>query len=219
MNGRYWLSVAVCAGVGLNSARLRRRLAALPVIEASDDRPHHSHVFLLADGVRLDEAQQRAASAHALRHGLHVLDLVPAEFTPDRLLDLARLVNTGSYQADRLAPGRGAYQALLIDRDVLTRAGLHLKDVTETDLVTALETLKRYAPVTTGLAVLPGLRAATRTGAARFSVRRAAYSWEPTSLAAPLVRDALLVAGATAAPGWALSAAALSALQPAVVAA
>ncbi|MBL7497216.1 class I SAM-dependent methyltransferase [Frankia nepalensis] len=217
MSARRWLPAAVCAGVALNTARLRRRLAALPVAQPSDDRVHHTHVFLLADGVRLDDAQQRAASAHARRHGLDVLDLVPAELTADRLLDLARMVDTTTYQADRLAWGRGAFQALLIDRDVLTRAGLHPKDVNEVDLVAITETLKRYAPVTTGLAVLPGLRAAPRTGATRLAVQRAAYRWNPLGPLGPTLRDALLLAGSSAAPRWALAATALSAAQPAVV--
>ncbi|MBL7497217.1 class I SAM-dependent methyltransferase [Frankia sp. CNm7] len=219
MNRWHWLSAAVCAGVGLNTARLRRRLAAVAVIEPSDAPVHHSHVFLFADGVRLDEAQQRAASAHARRHGLDVLDIVPAELTADRLLDLARLVDATTYQQARLAPGRGAYQALLIDRDVLTRAGLRLKDVTEVDLVTVTATLKRYAPVTTGLAVLPGLRAAPRTGARRLAVRHEAYRWDPAAPLGPLLRDLALARGLAAAPGWTLAAGAVSWLQPAVVAA
>jgi SAM-dependent methyltransferase len=216
---RYWLPVSVLAAVGLNTARLRRRLSALAVIAPSDEAVHYDHVFLVADGVRLDDAQQRAASAHATSHGLDVLDLVPEHLTADRLLDLARMLDTTTYQDSRLAPGRGAYQALLVRRDVLTRAGLEQKDVTEPDLVAVLGTLKRHAPVSTGTAVLPGLRSAPRSGADRFAVRRAAYAWEPTSLGAPLVRDGLLAAGATATPGWTLAAAVAIALQPLLVAA
>ncbi|WP_007517703.1 class I SAM-dependent methyltransferase [Pseudofrankia saprophytica] len=218
MSRRRWLPVAVCAGVLLNTARLRRRLSALPVIEPSDDQIHHDHVFLLADGVHLDDAQQRAASAHARHHGLDVLDLVPEDLTADRLLDLARMLDTTTYQANRLAWGRGAHQALMINREVLVRAGLHPKDVTETDLVTVTETLKRHAPVSTGVAVLPGLRAATRTGARRLDVQRVAYRWNPVGTLGPTARDLALVAGATAAPGWALAAATASWLQPALIA-
>jgi SAM-dependent methyltransferase len=219
VNRRTWISAAVAAGVGLNTARLRHRLSALPLIEPSDEPVHHTHVFLTAGGVRLDEAQRRAASAHARRHGLDVLDLVPEQLTPDRLLDLARLVDTTSYQANRLTPGRGAYQALLVDREILARGELDPKDLAETDLVAITAVLKRHAPTTTALAVLPGLRALPRTGAERFAVQRAAYAWQPPSLVAPAVRDALLATGARAAPGWTLAAAALSWLQPAAVAA
>jgi SAM-dependent methyltransferase len=220
MNRRIWLTAAVGAGIGLNTARLRHRLSALAVAEPSDDPVDPGHVFVLSAGATLDEAQRRAASAHARRHGLDVLDLVPEELSPDRLLDLARGVDTTNYQASRLRLGRGAYHAMLVDRAVLARAGLPpAQDATEADLVELILVLKRYAPVTTGLVVLPGLRAPARSGAGRFEVRRAAYAWEPTSLAAPLVRDALLAAGATAAPRWSLAVAALSWLQPAIVAA
>jgi SAM-dependent methyltransferase len=213
------LPAALTAGIVINTARLRRRLAALPVIEPSDERVHHTHVFLAADGVRLDDAQQRAASAYARRHGLDVLDLVPDELSPDRLLDLARLVDPARYRTDRLAPGRGACQALLIDRDVLARAGLHPKEVTEVGLVAVTATLKRYAPLTTGLAVLPGLRAAPRTGQQRLAVRQATSRWDPARPLGPMLRDLTLARGLAGAPRWTLTAAAASWLQPVAAAA
>ncbi|MDT3446004.1 class I SAM-dependent methyltransferase [Pseudofrankia sp. BMG5.37] len=219
MSRRRWLPIAVLAGVGLNTARLRRRLSALPVTEPSDDPVHHNHVFLLADGIHLDDAQQRAASTHATRHHLDVLDLIPDNLTADRILDLARMLDTTTYQNNRLAWGRGAHQALLINREILSRAGLHPRDVTEIDLVTVTETLKRHAPVTTGTAVLPGLRAMPRTGARRLDVQRVAYRWNPVGTLGPTVRDLALVAGATASPGWTLAATAATWLQPALVAA
>ena len=219
MNRRAWMSAALAAGVGLNTARLRQRLSALELVESSDEAIHEGHVFLVADGVHLNDAGRRAASAYARRHGLDVLDLVPERLTSDRLLDLARLVDTHRYRTNRLAIGRGAFQALLVDRELLARAGLDPKELTEPDLVEITAVLKRHAPTTMGLAVLPGLRAAPRTGAQRFAVRRAAYLWDPASLAAPVVRDALLAAGIRPAPGWTLAAAAASWLQPALVAA
>jgi len=216
---RGWLPVAVGAGVALNTVRLRRRLSALAVIEPADGPVGDDHVFLLAAGVHVDDAQRRAASAHATSHGLDVLDLVPEHLTADRLLDLARMLDTTTYRGNRLAWGRGAHQALLVHRDVLARAGVLLADASERDLVAVTETLKRHAPVTTGMAVLPGLRAAARTGAVRLDVQRVAYRWNPVGTLGPTTRDLALAAGATAAPGWTLAAAAASWLQPALVAA
>jgi len=214
---RGWLPVAVGAGVALNTVRLRRRLSALAVIEPADGPVGDDHVFLLAAGVHVDDAQRRAASAHAASHGLDVLDLVPEHLTADRLLDLARMLDTTTYRGNRLAWGRGAHQALLVHRDVLARAGVLLTDASERDLVAVTETLKRHAPVTTGMAVLPGLRAAARTGAVRLDVQRVAYRWNPVGTLGPTTRDLALAAGATAAPGWTLAAAAASWLQPALV--
>jgi SAM-dependent methyltransferase len=219
MNRRSWLAASVAAGIGLNTVRLRHRLSALPVIEPSEKPVLDTHVFLVAAGVELDEAGRRAASAHAQTHGLDVLDLVPDRLAPDRLLDLARQVDASRYEANRLATGRGAYQALLVDRTVLARAGLGPSDVLDTDLAEITVTMKRYAPVTTAIAVLPGLRAAPRTGAQRFALQRAAWPWEPVALVTPVLRDLLLASGARVAPGWTLAAAALSWLQPAAIAA
>ncbi|WP_018500232.1 class I SAM-dependent methyltransferase [Parafrankia discariae] len=230
MNRRALLPVAACAGVGINGLRLRTRIRALTVIAPADEPVHSSHVFLLADGVRLDEAARRAASAHALREGLTVLDLVPAELPAHELLDLARLVDPARYRAQRLERGHGAFRALLVDRDVLERAGLDLKDPSRLDLVAATATLKLLSPASTDLAILPGLTVAddftpadggpptgSANGSDRVAVQFAARPWEPGQPFFPLARDLAVAAGATAAPGWALGAAVLSWLQPLVV--
>nr|MDT0664685.1 hypothetical protein [Micromonospora sp. DSM 115978] len=75
----------------------------------------------------------------------------------------------------------------------------------------------------TDLAVLPGLQALPPDAATRLAVRAASYAWDPAGLLAPLLRDAVLAAGLRSRRqgwlGWTTLAAALSALQPAVVAA
>lgn len=216
-----WLPLAVGVGVALNTLRLRQRLSSLVVAEPSDAPVDSTHVFLVADGVRLDAAQRRAASAYAVREGLDVVDLVPAQLSADRLLDLARLVDTRTYRGARLAPGRGAFVALLVDRDLLARTGLEPTELDEITLVAILETAKRYAPARTGLVVLPGFAVGPRTGATRSAVQRAAYAWDPARPLFPLIRDVTLAAGTTASPPaavTALAALALSVVQPRLVA-
>jgi SAM-dependent methyltransferase len=212
-----WLPGVIAVGIGLNTVRLRRRLGALAVIEPSDEPAHPAHVVLVAEGVRLDDAALRAASAHAVRHGLDVLDIVPGQLTPDRLLDLARRVDTHTYPGNRRALGVGVYQAVLVSRDLLERSGVQYKDLTETDLVDLLVTLKRYAPTTTGLAVLPGLADAARSGHQRFITQRAVYRWLPLLHVAPVARDVAILASMPVTPGTALAALAASSLQPLVV--
>ncbi|MCK9903531.1 methyltransferase type 12 [Parafrankia colletiae] len=242
---RAWLPIAACVGIGANGLRLRARVRALPVIGPAGRPVHPSHRFLLAEGVHLDEAQRRAASAYARREGLTVLDLVPSTMAAHELLDLARMVDPEPYRAQRLAPGRGAYHALLVDQEVLDRSGLALVRPDRAELAAATATLKLHAPAATGLAILPGLaaapaqgtapvqggkaqgsttqgsaqsgEAAPRNGRDRIAVQFAALPWEPALPFLPLVRDLAVGAGATAAPAWALGAAVLSWLQPAVV--
>ncbi|WP_242423677.1 class I SAM-dependent methyltransferase, partial [Frankia sp. EI5c] len=202
----------------------------MAVIEPSEQPVHPAHRFLLADGVELDEAARRAASAHARREGLTVLDLVPAEMAAHELLDLARMVDPRTVRTRRLAPGRGAYQALLVDQDVLKRSGLDLPPTpSRLDLALATATLRLHAPASTDLAILPGLStlarrrerrepvAGPRPGADRLAVQFATYPWAPGVPFLPLARDLAVLTGAASAPGWALVSAVLGWLQPLLV--
>ncbi|TFE34441.1 class I SAM-dependent methyltransferase [Frankia sp. B2] len=240
MRRRGWLPVAACVGIGLNSIRLRGRVGAIDVIESVDhgppggapgsDDPHAQrppYVLLLASGVRLGPEHRRAADAYARRHGCEVLDLVPAEMSAHRILDLARMVDPSTYRSARLARGRGAFQAVLVDAEVLARTGLttadstdltDLTDLTEAELVAVLETCKRHAAASTDLAVLPGLVGAEPDdGRTRLSVHRAAYAWEPARRVLPALRDAAILLGATSNPLAALAAVTMSWLQPVAV--
>ncbi|OHV34790.1 MULTISPECIES: class I SAM-dependent methyltransferase [Pseudofrankia] len=231
---RRLFAMTTCALVLANGARLRGRLKGLARAADSADPVDGAHVFLIAAGVRLSEGARRAASAHALRHGLEVLDLVPADLAPELVLDLARLVDTSRYRANRFVPGRGANQALLVDREILARAGVEERDdYRAPDLARLTRRLKQYAPSTTDLAIVPGLTAARGggatgvtgaggvTGAAeRVRLRVDACQHPYQSMAfLPLARTAAVAASCLASPAWGLAALAATAAQPAAVAA
>ncbi len=243
MRRRGWLPVAVGIGIGLNTVRLRARLHALEVIEAVEidagekaapDAPGTArsspYVLLCAPGLALTPGQRRAAEAHAHRHGLEVLDLVPAELAAHRVLDLARMVEPATYRAARLARGRGAFQTVLVDREVLARTGLpaaadprlversELTDFADAELVAVIQVCKRHAAASTDLAVLPGLAGRVRDdGATRLPVQRAAYAWEPARRVLPALRDGAILLGAASNPPAALAALGMSWLQPVIV--
>ncbi|MCM3924088.1 methyltransferase type 12, partial [Frankia sp. AiPs1] len=250
MRRRGWLPVAAGIGIGLNTVRLRARLHALEVIEADDTEAveieageieageqaasgigrRSPYVLLCAPGLALTSGQRRAAEAHAHRHGLEVLDLIPAELPAHRILDLARMVEPATYRAARLARGRGAFQAVLVDREVLARTGLppatdprlvehsQLAQVTEAELVEVIEVGKRHAAASTDLAVLPGLAGrAPDDGATRATIQRAVYAWEPARRVLPALRDGAILFGAASNPPAALAALGLSWLQPVIV--
>jgi SAM-dependent methyltransferase len=210
-----WLPIAMSLGPMLNGVRLRGRLRRLDTLPASGRPVDARHVFLLARGVRMSEAARRAASYHASSARLDVLDLVPADLTIERALDVARMVDTRTYRRDRTAAGRGAFQALLVDVDVLARAGIDERDDFDpVELVDVTERLKRYASASTDLAVLPGLKASRDGGARRVKLQKRAYRWRPISMYAPLARDIAIGIGVLVNPPVGLVAVALFWLQP-----
>lgn len=204
-----------------NGVRLRARLGGLERTGASAEPVAASHAFLVAAGVRLSVEARRAASAHAREEGLDVLDLVPQDLPAERLLDLARTVHAARYRTDRFRPGRGAGQALLVDRSVLARAGVdEREDYDPVELVRIARRLKQYAPSTTDLVIVRGLSGAVGDAAQRVRLRAAAYQYPYQTMAyLPVARAAAVAAAVVAAPGWGLLSLALSALQPAAVAA
>lgn len=210
-----WLPLIVCVGLLVNGVRLRGRLRRLDRLPASGRPVDPDHEFLMARGVRLSEAGRRAASNHASRERLDVLDLVPEDLTIERALDVARMVDTRTYRADRAARGRGAFQALLVRRDVLELADVPVRhDFDPVELVEVTERLKRYAPATTDLAVVPGLRSSRDEAAKRAKVQLRAYRWQPLNVAFPIARDVATSIGVTVNRPLGLAALLLFWLQP-----
>jgi SAM-dependent methyltransferase len=209
------LPFLVGAGLIGNGVRLRGRLRRLDTAPASGRPADPEHEFLVADGVRVSEAARRAASNFASREHLTVLDLVPAGLTVERTLDVARMVDTRTYRADRMARGRGAFQALLVHRSVLERAGIAARDgIDRIELVEITAKLKRYAPVTTDLAVVEGVTPASDDAFRRLRVQRAAYRFEPYRTYLPNVRDTLSFVGVLATFPYGLTVSVLYWLQP-----
>lgn len=207
--------ILVCVGLLVNGVRLRGRLRRLDTLPASGRPVDPAHEFLVAAGVRLSEAARRAASNHARRERLDVLDLVPADLTVERALDVARMVDTRTYRADRAAPGRGAFQALLVHTDLLARIGVTRREGFDpVELVDILTTLKRYAPTSTDLAVLPGLRAARDDVATRIRVQQRAYRFQPQKLLFPFAPQVGTFIGFQVIPPIALVAMLLFWFQP-----
>jgi SAM-dependent methyltransferase len=213
-----------------NGVRLRGRLKGLDSLAPAlapteEDGPvDPTHHFLVAEGVVLDDATRRAASAHARSAGVAVLDLVPQALNVERTLDLARMVDPQATRDDPLALGRSAGHATLVDDDVMRR--MSAGPMADVDLTVPLdpatyvrvaETLKRYAPRSTDLAVAPGLAAAPDTPSGRRQAIHAMYGDAfGLNLAVPAAVLGALVTGLIAAPWAGLSALGAFCLQPVV---
>ncbi|MGF7239448.1 MAG: class I SAM-dependent methyltransferase, partial [Frankia sp.] len=205
----------VGAGLIGNGVRLRGRLRRLDTAPPSGRPADPEHEFLLADGVKITESARRAASNFATRERLMVLDLVPAGLPVERTLDVARMVDTRTYRADRMARGRGAFQALLVHRSVLERADIPAGErIDRVQMVAITEKLKRYAPVNTDLAVVDGVTPAPDDAFRRFKMQREAYRFQPYRAYLPNLRDAISFVGVTVTFPYGLTVSVLYWLQP-----
>ena len=228
--GREWVWALSAAGLVLNGLRLRGRVEALKVIGRADTAAGAGAVgddvasgadtrfaLFTADGARVTDLVVADAVAHAEAHGLDLLEIVPADLDPDRVLDVVRQVDPATYREDRLAPGRGAAQVVLIDRDLLRRLDARHPDraLDEADIAELITQAKLFAPTRCDLAVSDGVHAAPETPDRRRALLQAEHGGgAPIAVGFPLAGFAGLAAGAVAAPGWAALAAAAYCAQP-----
>ena len=207
-------AAAAVTGYGL---ALRRRLAAVPVLEPTDEPVAADHRLVTAVGVTVDDATRRAASRHARRHGLDVLDLVPADLAVEPLLAFAWRVVPGSFRDDPLATGFAADHALLVTEDVLARSGTtRTAGLGAHEMHRLSKALKRFAPRAMDHAVAPGLPARRQDDPAqrRVWVESAYAMGSPFILALRAASVAGLAWRAARGRPWGLAGAAAFSLQP-----
>lgn len=221
--GRQWVWAISAAALVGNALRYRQRLEALPVIAATPDVPGAADGDLgrfrlvAVDGVRFEPGAVVAAVAYADRHGLDVLDLVPGDLDSERALEFARLADPATFKDDPLAVGRSAYQAVLIDGDLLDRLDVKLPDgaIEEADLAELMVDAKYFAPTTCDIALVPGLHAAPEEPLRRRALLSIITGDENAS-GATLFGLGVLGAGLAAAPGWGALALLAYGAQPAL---
>jgi SAM-dependent methyltransferase len=220
--GRQWVWALSAAALMGNALRYRQRLEAVavvaPVPGADAGDAHLGRFRLVAvDGVTFDPGALAAAVAHAERHGLDVLDMLPGDLDGDRVLEYIRMVDPTTFKDEALAVGRSAYQALLIDGDVLDRLDVKLPDggVEEADIAELMVDAKYFAPTTCDLALVPGLHAAPEEPLRRRDLLSIVNGDENAS-GATLFGLGVLGAGLAAAPGWGALALLAYGAQPAL---
>ena len=129
-----------------DALKARKRLGALATLVPSDETPSERHRLVTAAGVHVGDATLRSASAFAVDHDLQALDLVPGDLAAEEALELAVLVDPATYRSSRLAPGRGAGRALLVDADLLDRADIPATEGLDpvAFLAAEVELIRRY---------------------------------------------------------------------------
>ena len=189
--------------------------AAAPATEAAD----LEYACLAAEGIDVDEPTRDVAGRYARAHGLEVLDLVPSDLGAEQALDLLRVVDPSKYTANPLAPGRGAGQATIVHRTLVSRAGLTESEPFDArTYVQTIAELKKFAPTGTGIAVAPGLAAGRDALATQQASLVATYKKSAPFVATfPLTQLGLLGLGVVLAPPWGLAALAAYCAQPFLV--
>ncbi len=168
----------------LDGLRLRGRAASLKTLSPSDEPVSHDHVFVARQGVHIDDATRRSASAFARDHKLEVIDLVPANLPSWRALLFLGSIDPIHFRAKRLAKGRTAGDALLVRASVLARMK-HEGEAPSDPVAFAafVARLKLHACTTMDFAVAPTLAATPFPFAARGRLVHALYG----ELALPIV--------------------------------
>ena len=209
------LLIAYLVGDALKS---RRRLKALTVLEPTDEPADERHRVITAAGVHVGPETRRAASAFLHREGLAAVDLVPGDLPAEEALEFAALVDPATYRTTRLAPGRGAGKAMVVDEALLERADLDVTDGLDPVAFLAAEVeLKRLAPVGVDVAVAPALTAHPADPDKRRAYIDALFSTAaPVVHLMPALQWAAIGAGLVVAPPWGLAALAAYCAVPAV---
>lgn len=154
------LMIALAVIWGLEALLWRSRVAALHPLAAPDDATvDPAHAFLVADGVSLDDATRAAASALATERGFGVVELVPGDLPTRSSVTFLRLFDPARLADQPIAPGLSTGYALLVTRDVLTRARLS-EDASwdRAGLFREARRLKFFTPHM-GFALAPALKA------------------------------------------------------------
>lgn len=218
MSRRRWLWALTAAGLVAKGFEYQNRLAALRVVPraASPREGPGRYSLVAARGVELTAEQIEAATAYAESEGLDLLDLVPEGLDAERALDLARQLDPATYRRHRMARGRSAHHAVLVDDDLLARMERKAtgEPVAASELADLVAEAKRFAPTACDLAVLPGFAPVEEDPAERRAVLGAAG--DEAAPVAAVVGLGFLGAGLVAAPAWGLLALAGYCAQPVI---
>lgn len=221
-------AVSALTGAGLlaNGMRLRGRAAALKALgpASTSQAPDTGatdldgwHVVAVA-GAELSDEQLRRIVTWAQTEGLDAVDVVPGDLPVERLLDVLRNFDTAVYRSDPLLEGRTAGHAIVVRSDIAKRADLPASPVTPAEMIDVAREVKRYAPRTHDLVVVPDVTATPEVPAQRRAAQDVLYQrYSSLATVIPATELGVLGVGAVANPVTGLAAMAAYLVQPALV--
>lgn len=214
-------SMLLCCGLMASTWRLRGRLAGLQASGSGAASVDREFRVVRATGVDLDEETRREAVRIALDQGVRVLDLVPADLPATPLLAFARHCDTRAVRTERLALGRTAGHAMLVEAALLTELRGEVPDTGDVvveepaDFAHLAVEAKKRVPTGYGAAVLDGLRALPFNALTRNLVLGADLrALRLAGVVGRMLFGAGLIASLTAAPAWGVVALLGYAAQP-----
>ncbi len=214
------LGAATTVGLVANGLRLRRRATALArVAPGAAPAPDLGRWRVItATGVELEPSAVAAAIGWAEAEGLDAVDVVPTDLPVERALDLFRQVDPAAYRTDPLLEGRTAGHAVVVREDVAKRADLPTGSIPPAEFVELARQVKRFAPRTSDVAVVPGVRALAEDLDDRRAVQKEQWDrYSTLAIGIPAVQLGALGVGAVVAPAWGVPAMAAYLLQPLLV--
>jgi SAM-dependent methyltransferase len=168
VRGGLWAVAAAQVAYGLFLRQRRRNLGALPPL-AGDDADHRSAALPVASldvvampGTEVDDVTLAEVAALMADGELEVVDLVPGDLAPERMLCLLLHVDA-SRRAEAMYAPAGAHEALVVHPAVARRLGLDDHPLDRGDLVRRTLTAQRYAPGRTDVRIAPRVRASQFT--------------------------------------------------------
>lgn len=230
--GLYLLAVAHL----VEALLLRRRHQQLLRL-AGDDEVSEVGVEELdvvqVEGAVVDDRTLGAVAREMQRRQVEVVDLVPGDLPPHRMLRLLRRVEPARVHEDPLYARGGAHQVVVRHRSIASRMGERSGDLgarsdasrrlDHGDLVRESMAAQRYAPTTSVLRIAPHLRTVPADGHERWRELQELTAWTmprvflaPGLVALETVHLAALTAGLLVAPVPAALALASWSAQPSV---
>jgi len=213
----------------VEALELRRRRARLAALPAPTGAPGEPLDVVAATGSGMVAGTLAAVGAEMATSGAEVVDLVPADLPPVRLLRLLRRLEPPRLGTDPYYTPGGAHETVVLHPSVTRRIGWDLDALADEpldrgDMVRRTLHAQRHAPTASAIRIAPGVSAAPSTPEQRWRELEEllAPAW-PYGALAPVfvgfetVHLAAMTAGFLVAPWAALAALATWSAQPALV--
>ena len=142
----------------------RYTMLHLAIIDGSQKADEKNYRFILHPSLILGTEDKESICGHMQHNGLEVLDLIPAELSPDRIMEVFGAAMQNHRPQDLFAPGSSLGAGLVVSVRVAEAAALGSHPANDfVSLSSHASRLKNYAVRSASSAILRNLKEAPRT--------------------------------------------------------